>query len=266
VDAAFSMGLLKGPGLRTVVLSIESWIMRRFHTVSTISSRMLERAAGKRVPAANLFPFPNWVDITHINPLSSPSSYREELGIPTDAVVALYSGNMGAKQGLETLAAIAHELRADTNITFVFCGDGAGKADLGLRCAGLKNVLLLPLQPKARLNELMGLADIHLLPQRADAADLVLPSKLTGMLASGRSIIVTADPDTELGQVIRKSGAGVTVPPEDPVRFACAIRDLASAPERRALMGAAGRQYAERELNIDMVLRRFEARLISSLI
>ena len=39
---------------------------------------------------------------------------------------------------------------------------------------------------------LLATADIHLLPQRADAADLVMPSKLTGMLASARAVVATA--------------------------------------------------------------------------
>ena len=62
--------------------------------------------------------------------------------------------------------------------------------------------MLLPLQPADRLNELLNLADIHLLPQRADAADLVMPSKLTGMMASGRAVLATASPGTQLATVI----------------------------------------------------------------
>lgn len=261
VDAAFAMGLLRGERLRRAVLGIERWLMRRFDVVSTISGRMLELAARKGIPEDRLVLFPNWVDISDITPLERASTYREMLRIPSDAVVALYSGNMGAKQGLEVLAAAAQALQQDKNIVFVFCGDGAGKEALARECEGLPNVRLLPLQPFERLNELLGAADIHLLPQRADAADLVLPSKLTGMLASGRPVIATADPATELGQLLQRTGCGLLVPPGDAPAIVQAIRELAADSGSRRLMGQAGRNHAQAELDIETILLRFVERV-----
>ncbi|RYF49209.1 MAG: colanic acid biosynthesis glycosyltransferase WcaI, partial [Comamonadaceae bacterium] len=202
VDAAFALGLLKSPGLQKVVLGCERWLLRRFDRVSTISERMLDRARDKGVSAERLLSLPNWVDISAIRPLEDVSPFRAELGIPDDAIVALYSGNMGGKQGLEVLADTAARLRREPTIHFVLCGNGPAREDLVHRCADLPNVHFIDLQPLERLNELLGLADIHLLPQRADAADLVMPSKLTGMLSSGRPVIATAHADTELGKVV----------------------------------------------------------------
>lgn len=263
VDAAFDMGLLKGQALRRWVAAGERWLMRRFDRVSTISGRMMERAASKGVETGILISFPNWVDVSDISPLIAPSTFRAELGIGSDTVVALYSGNMGGKQGLEVLAEVASLLQADPGLAFVFCGDGAGKTDLMRRCQDLPNVRFLSLQPAERLNDLLGLANLHLLPQRADAADLVMPSKLTGMLASGRPVIATAAPGTELAQVVEKASCGVIVPPEAPAALAAAIRALAADPARRAAMGANGRAYAVRELDRDAVLRRFELDLLA---
>ena len=186
------------------------------------------------------------------------------MGITPDAVVALYSGNMGAKQGLELLADVAR--LCQSSIVFVFCGNGAGRADLVQRCAGLTNVHFLDLQPMARLGELLGMADIHLLPQRADAADLVMPSKLTGMLASGRPVIATAMPGTELALVVAGQDCGVVVPPEQPQAFASALEQLAQDKPQRTRMGLAARRYAEANLDIDAVLGRFVARLEGELL
>ncbi len=146
------------------------------------------------------------------------------------------------------------------NLRFVFCGNGAGRADLEARCAGLPNVTFLDLQPLERLGDLLTCADIHLLPQRADAADLVMPSKLTGMLASGRPVVVTAHPGTEVARVVE--GCGRVVPPEQADVFADAIAALADDAEQRARFGAAARRYAEENLDKDAVLRRFEAELL----
>jgi len=259
VDAAFELGMLKGARLRAFVTAIERGLLGRFDRVSTISQRMLERAAGKGVTAARLLSFPNWADVSAIRPLDGPSPYRAQLGIADDAVVALYSGNMGAKQGLELLAELALKLRERTDIVFVLCGNGAGRDALMARCAGLTNVHFIDLQPVERLGDLLGLADVHLLPQRADAADLVMPSKLTGMLSSGRPVLAGARPETELGQVV--SQCGRIVPPEDAQAFAEALLLLASQPALRRELGLRARSYAEDRFARDAVLARFESDL-----
>jgi colanic acid biosynthesis glycosyl transferase WcaI len=135
---------------------------------------------------------PNWVDLAAITPASTAASdnpYRQLLGIAPDKVVALYTGNMGAKQGLELMAQVAALLVGQPGIVFVLCGNGMGRAALVQSCANLPNVFFLDLQPANRLSDLLAMADIHLLPQRADAADLVMPSKLIGMLVSGRPVL-----------------------------------------------------------------------------
>lgn len=264
VDAAFDLGLIKGAVLRRWVEGAERWLMRRFDRVSTISGRMVERARAKGVALERMVHFPNWVDISGITPLAAPSVYRAELGLAADAVVALYSGNMGNKQGLEILADVARLLLDEPRVQFVFGGNGSGRDDLQARCAGLPNVRFLDLQPLKRLNDWLGLADVHLLPQRADAADLVMPSKLTGMLASGRAVLATALPHTELGRVVTQDAAcGSAVVPENAAAMAQALRELATNPARRAELGASGRRYAERELSQEMILRRFEAQLLA---
>jgi colanic acid biosynthesis glycosyl transferase WcaI len=226
---------------------------------------MLERALAKGVASDSVVLFPNWVDIEAIVPKQkwgqdTGQDYRVHLKIKADAVVALYSGNMGAKQGLEILAKAAGLLRNMSGVMFVFCGNGAGRADLVALCEGLSNVRFLDLQPMERLGELLGMADIHLLPQRADAADLVMPSKLTGMLASGRPVVATAHANTELAKVV--ASCGRVVEPEYPQAFADAIVILAQDAALRANLGKAGRAYAEAHLNRDAVLGGFEKELL----
>lgn len=273
VDAAFDLGLIKGERLKRWALAVERFIKQRFDVVSSISGRMIERLLTKGLPLHKTQLAPNWVDISAISPRSpaeGPSPYRSQLGLSDTAVVALYSGNMGNKQGLEVLAETARRLLAThapgtpASVEFVFCGNGAGRPALEAACEGLPNVRFLDLQPIERLNNLLALADIHLLPQKADAADLVMPSKLTGMLASGRAVLATALPATELGRVVAQDAAcGLVVPPEDPVALAEALRTLADNAARRSVLGTNGRRYAERVLDRDEILHRFEAQLLA---
>lgn len=259
VDAAFELGLLRGPGLRGVVATGERWLMRRFDVVSTISEKMLALLGSKGVAPGNAVLFPNWVDISAITPLGRASPFRAELGLAPDAVVVLYSGNMGRKQGLELLPQVVAMLVDRPDIQFVFCGNGAGKADLVQSCEGLPNVRFLDLQPIGRLNDLLGLADIHLLPQRSGAADLVMPSKLTGMLASGRAILATASPETQLAYALE--GCGLVVPSESPEMMAEGLRRLADDAPLRERLGKAARFYAEQHLDKEQVLMKLMEKL-----
>jgi len=255
VDAAFSLGLLKKRWMQELMLSVERRLMRRFDRVSTISDAMMRLALKKGVDSGKLLFFPNWANLDTIVPLPNTTIYREQLSIPTDAVVALYSGNMGGKQGLNILGDLAHLLSAHDNIHFLFCGDGPAKAALEHHCAGLKRVHFLPLQPIEHLPSLLATADIHLLPQRRDAADLVMPSKLTGMLASGRPIVVTANPETELAATV--SQCGLVVPAEQAEELAQAVLTLASRKELRIEFGTAARRHAEQTLGINQILEKF---------
>nr|WP_231690224.1 glycosyltransferase [Achromobacter sp. 2789STDY5608615] len=170
--------------------------------------------------------------------------------------MALYSGNMGGKQGLQTLAQVARLLQHEPRLWFVFCGQGPERAPLQAQCEGLARVRFLDLQPCERLGALLNTADIHLLPQRAGAADLVMPSKLTGMLASGRPVVCGAARGTELAGVV--AHCGLVTPPEDAAAMAEAVRKLANNAQIRETLGTAARRHALRYLHIDAVLAAAE--------
>src|SRR5450631_2609610 len=206
VNVAFRMGLLKGKLLQRVALRMERWMLRRFDSVSSISRRMVELLITKGVRPEDTRYFPNWVDIAHIKPSAAKGVYRAELGIAADAIVVLSSGTLGGKQGLTAIPKVAKHLAGRNDIVFVICGDGIMKPALEAAGVGLANLLFIPLQPFALLGELLCMADIHLLTQNSNAADLVLPSKLSGMLASGRPVITTCHPGTDLKQWFPNAG------------------------------------------------------------
>jgi colanic acid biosynthesis glycosyl transferase WcaI len=260
VDAALDMGLVKGAAerggfLRRAAWWWESFWMKRFDRVSTITPAMTRRLKIKGVPPDRVVELPNWVSLQGIYPIAKAATMRAELGIGEDDVVVLYSGNMGEKQGLDLVVEAASALKAHRHIRFLLAGTGAARQRLEKSAATLGNVTWLPLQPLSKLNALLGSADIHVLPQRADAADLVMPSKLTGMLASGRAIVGTAQADTQLGDVLDK--VGVRVEPGDPAGLSWALLSLANDAQRRATLGAKGRRFAEETLDKDAILGGF---------
>ena len=167
------------------------------------------------------------ISSVRLKPLAGVSAYRRELGISTRPSSCLYSGSIGAKQGFDVLIDAARRLARRADINFVIAGEGPAKTTLAARVADLANVRFLPFQPAARLAEFLGFADLHLLPQTREAADLVLPSKLAGMLASGRRIVVAAAAGTELADFL--GAAAILAPPGDAAALAKAIERAAEA-------------------------------------
>lgn len=255
VDAAFGLGVISGGTARKVASAIESRLLRSFDRVSSITPRMVERAMAKGVASGKALLFPNWVDLSAIYPLQGPNAFRTELGLGDKDVLLLYSGNIGEKQGIEIIIEAARQLEGFSSVSFALVGSGAALERLKALGAGLSNVCWLPLQPMEKLNVMLNAADIHLLPQRADAADLVMPSKLTGMLASAKAVIGTAAAGTQLGDVLEQ--VGVRVEPGDTRAFVTAIRMLASDSARRSELGRLSRRYAEEHLDCDHIMGRF---------
>jgi colanic acid biosynthesis glycosyl transferase WcaI len=263
LDAAFELGLLKGRLLRRLAEGWERRTLRGFARVSTISGAMLQHAIAKGVAPERALLLPNWVDLAAIQPQPpgqrASNPYRRELGFGPEQRVLMYSGSMNKKQGLELLVAAIERLADVPDLVWLLAGEGPSKTELADATAGMDNVRLLPLQPAERLNDWLNLADVHLLPQKAGAADLVLPSKLLGILASGRPVVASSPASSELGQIADQ--AGMRVEPEDGEAFAAALRQLLGNGALRQRLGEAGRQLAERRYGREAVLGQMERQM-----
>ena len=134
----------------------------------------------------------------------------------------------------------------------MFSGDGSHKQPTQAKCAHLPNVRFIPFQPQERLGELLTMADIHLLPQKIESSNMVLPSKLTGMLSSGRPIVTMALPHSELGEIATRCGA--IAPFGDDAAFAREITKLARNDALRSERGENARKYACHYLECSQVL------------
>lgn len=259
VEAAFSTNLLnKQSRVGRVALVFERWILGRFQRVSTISGPMVDKLLEKGVARGRRYELRNWANLEKVTPVEGVSPMRAELGIETP-YVALYSGNLANKQGLEIVPDVARLLAHRTDLTFVICGEGPMRNTLEKLSHGINSIRFLPLQPLEKLSHLLGMADVHLLPQIASAADLMLPSKLTNILASGRPVVATAAPDTALAHEI--SGCGRATTPGDAADMASAIEALLDAPEERARLGAAAKARAWDCWHSRVILGRLEIAL-----
>ena len=274
VDAMFGVSLepqrhkdtkkSKSSFLKKIVFSVEKWITNKFDRVSSISFSMLENAARKGIPENKRLFFPNWVDTDFVTPDVDGAAIRERFGYSTDDLVILYSGNLGEKQGLEIVLEAAARFK-NKKIQFCIVGNGASKARLEQQAKEqkLSNLKFYPLQPYEDLPALLAMANIHLVVQKKGAADIVLPSKLTGILSAGGYSLITAEQETELGRLCNNfPGIAVRVEPEDLDAFITGLNTLLGNVTCTDRHNKIARQYALDYLNKDAVLNQFEQVLV----
>jgi colanic acid biosynthesis glycosyl transferase WcaI len=260
VGAAGELGFLPSWAINAASI-LERRIFRRFDRVSSISGAMVRRLTEKGVEADRTRSLVNWVDTGRFRPdPAAGADFRRRWNIPPDVFMVLYSGNMGRKQGLDLLLKAASWLAGRKDVLFVLAGDGSERKTLESLAAGMENVRFFPLMPEEEMPSFLNAADLHLVLQRKGAADLVMPSKLTAILAVGGRFLVTAEPGTELARLAGELPSAVSlVPPENPEALAEAVTAMKAESTRGP--DDASRRMAEERFGKEMVLGRLESEL-----
>ncbi len=256
VDAALRLGMLP-PTLTRVLRWLERFVLERVDLVSTISGEMRRRLQGKARTLRPVVLFPNWADTSAVRPWQGDNRFRRDWAVAEGQPVVMYSGNLGQKQGVALLLEAVVRCRHD--LLLVVAGEGPERAQLEThaKTLGLRRVRFIGLAAKERLSEFLSAADLHCIPQRREAAGLVMPSKLLNIMAVARAVVVTADPGTDLALAIDEAGCGQVAAPDDAPALAAAIDRLLGDGEARQRQGRAGRDHVERTLGIDGVVGRF---------
>ena len=246
-DAAVQTGAITNRWIIAAANWLERVSYHRAAVVTVLSSDLCDNVAAKvrESKRADIRVIPNFVDTEFIRPMNRMTSLRHELGIGDETVV-LYAGNVGFSQSLEIVIDAAAAL---PQLTFLINGDGAARASLQQRAAGLANVRFSGYQNHERLPEVLATGDIHLVPLRGGLGRVSVPSKTYSILAAGRPVLAMIDPGTEVPRLLAESGGGVSVPPDDAESFQQALEQLAADPEHGTAMGAAGRRWVEQAVS-----------------
>ncbi|MGN8844467.1 WcaI family glycosyltransferase [Niallia sp. HCP3S3_B10] len=260
-DAAIRLGIIKQKFINSLINKVEVYFLNKVNIISSITNSMILRIKEKKIKTNKFILFPNWSDIQFIAPLSKINNFREEIGISKYDKIIMYSGNMGKKQGLDIVLDVASDFKKNeiSNIKFVFIGDGVAKEELVRKkeSNSLDNVLFFPVQSLEKLPELLAVAHVHLVIQKKEAADLVMPSKLTNILSAGRTVIATADKGTALYEVVNSSESGFVIEPERSDLLYEAISNLVNQ-ENLDVYEKNARKYAEESFDKNKILSRFE--------
>ena len=213
-----------------------------------MSDEVIDAFRAKGVPEEKLILYQDSVVIPEESEIPMRGEFRKTQGFDSNDFLAVYSGNLGVKQGLDILVEAADLLRSQRNIRFLICGDGAARPALeaGIRQRQLENVTMLPLQSDAAYAQLLVDADVCFITQQARAGNAFFPSKLLMTAAYFCPVVTVADDESALARAVRVGGCGVNVPPGRPRELADVVAGLAQDHAKLSDWGRSGRRYVEK--------------------
>ncbi|TVP77705.1 MAG: colanic acid biosynthesis glycosyltransferase WcaI [Puniceicoccaceae bacterium] len=265
-DAAFGLGMLRTGPLTKLLYRLEAFAYGKATRVSGISPGMMTALHRKGVPRAKTLFFPNPVEFPDSAQIPPGGEFRKAHGIPSDAFLVSYSGNLGIKQGLGQIIKAAALLRHESMVRFVICGDGVMRRTLeeAISEQGLTNVTVLPLQPLPDYHALLIDSNFCLVTQQANSGVAFFPSKLLSIMAFARPVLAVADDASAVATLCREEGCGWLVAPDDAAAFAKEILRGKDDCDGLKLMAARGYAFVAR-FQRRKVLSRIEGELRSLL-
>ncbi len=257
-EVAIELGRLESPVLVGALRLLVNAYLRRADRVVAIGETMAERLTAKGVPRERLTVIRNWVDVAALRPVPRDNPWSRAHGLAGRFVV-MHSGNVGYAQNLELLVRAATLLRDLDDLRVVIVGGGARRDELERLAARLDadNVRFLPYQPREELSCSLGSAHVHYLGLAPGLAGFVVPSRLYGVLAVARPVLVAADRAAETARTVELAGCGVVVPPDRPDELAAAIRRLHAGALDLDAMGRRGREYVLDTVDRSVAIDRY---------
>lgn len=256
-DTLRATGMINSERLLALIGRVCRWTWRRMDRVIAQSEGFRRLLIERGVAPERIRVVHNWGD--HIEAGNAAPAPLAAFAVPGRFRV-LFAGNIGIAQALDTVLDAAARLgAAHPDIEFCILGDGLGTERLKqvATARGLANVRFFPRVSKAEVGPWLAAADVLLVHLKDDPLfAITVPSKTQAYLAAGRPILMAVAGDG--ADMLRASGAGLAVPPEDAAALAAAVLQLAAlAPAERERMGAQGRAFYERELAFDKGTQAF---------
>jgi colanic acid biosynthesis glycosyl transferase WcaI len=257
-EIAVQLKRLENPILMSLLRGLVGYYLRRADRIVAIGETMRRRLEEKGAQPERLRVIPNWIDTTRLGPLEKANPWARNIGLDKKFVV-MHSGNVGHAQDLDSLVRAATFLRDLDDLQVMIIGTGARHAELVALATLLEvdQVRFLYYQARGVLPQSLSSADVHVVGLAPGLAGYVVPSRLYGILAVGRPVIVAADPESETAQVVKSIGCGIVVPSARPELLARAIRDAHDGRYDLQAMGRRGREWVEREADRSVAVRRY---------
>jgi colanic acid biosynthesis glycosyl transferase WcaI len=247
-DIAKQSGLNSKNGLlHKILMYVEKKLLNSADIVSTISQGMKEIL--KQKSDSESFFLPNWIDN------QKKIKFTSHRYLESKKVKVLYSGNIGEKQDWEAFLKFCKHA-SSKKYDIVVVGDGAKKNWLLGNIKSFSHVKYFPPVPLNELSSLLRSADIHILFQKVDVMDAVMPSKVLGMMASSRPSLIIGNDNSEIKTIFDFCCPGIF--------FNCysdqviiELGKLVENPIKMIEMGRSANDYVVTNFSKSKVLSRF---------
>ncbi len=236
------------PAVNRMLDRINRYLLREADAVVALGDRMKRRLVEEKgADPSRVHVIHNWADCQAITPGPKNNAFARANGLD-DRFVVMHSGNVGLSQNLDLLIEAAARLQSRDRLVIAVVGDGARRQTLQDRAVhrGLANLRFFPYQPKELLHESFAAADVFLVSLKPGLEGYIVPSKLYGILASGRPFIAAVDPSCEAATIAKEHQCGVVAAPGDVDALVGAIASLYDDPAAARTMGENARRAAER--------------------
>jgi colanic acid biosynthesis glycosyl transferase WcaI len=220
-DAAIQLGIIKNHFIKSIVKKLDKIILNNVSSISTISEKMAEKLKLKTKNEIAIFR--NWVNTMEFYPLekNKKQEIKTRHNLPQNSIIIMYSGSLGEKQGIEIMIEVAKHFQINRDIIFIISSTGPywEKLKLDAEKEQLTNIVFKKLSPKNQINEFLNIADIHLVLQKEEATDLVLPSKILPILSIDGFLIIQSTKNSELYSMLHQKMKGCIIEPNNPKKL-----------------------------------------------
>lgn len=206
--------------------------------------------------------FPNTKKITD-EIKTENSMIREKYGIPKDACVFLFGGNMGRPQYVDLLCRAVVECMNDDHIFFVFVGRGTDryKLEQTIQQNQIKNALVIENMPRDQYEQITRECDVGLIVLDPRFSIPNFPSRILSYMEYGKPVLAATDDVTDMKDMIRAAQCGEWVWSGHDQDFIGKIRAMAHSDQLEQ-WGANGRRYLEEHFNIHKSVRILESHFV----
>ncbi len=192
-------------------------------------------------------------DVTYYRPRTElRPQMRDALGIPRDAFVVSYHGQVQSRKNIDILVRAIDELRRDLKVHALIIGQGPQLREIREQAAEL-NLPATFTGVRQDVPELLGAADVAAHLSSAEG----FANSVTEAMACGLPVI--ASDATSHPEQIEHGVHGFLVPLRQWKSVAEAIRKLAADPETRQAMGRAARERVVNEFGWKGMIERYDA-------
>lgn len=257
---AIDLGILTNRFLINLFEAIERFIYKKADYITVHSEGNRKQVIAKGATSRKVIIIPNWVDTTLIRPSQEPNKFERDNNLAGKFIVS-FAGIMGYSQDLETVIESAALVKSYEDILFLLVGDGVRKEKLQMKVKALKlsNVRFLSMQPRNIYPHILNASHVCLVTLKKEVKTPVIPSKLLGIMAAGRPVVASLDPNNEATKIIQTAKCGFCVDPENPKELSRAILKLCRNPALRDKLGKNGRCCVEKRFSRVICIRKYQS-------